>query len=432
METQLKITVDGQSVALEDLNTLGEAGALADDRVFQTLFPLGNPLIGGKAIIPLGSRVQPGHTLVHPRPDAVSALLVAPFRAYIGATDASGTEGAQSGARSAIFAGTSTVDDTLQELAIDPTVSNNRVDLVYARLARDVAAPAVLRAVKAADESVSSASVSTSVKCAVTIGVVKGIEASTPALPSEPSYSAGVYYVPLAYVRLVHPHTAITQITRKRVLEVAPIVPISRRVGAVSCQPATAQWKPGGAIMASPTGGIGAAGIWRPASFLPSTFQGRDERTIALSFQGATTGRSLALGEYHVLDASRDWRGCIFRSDWYFRSGAGGFAWDAGEHPQAHAGVEPVTPQDGVSSATIWGNSMAPSFLFQFELGVGNLGGVAKLAPGNLSEMAASSHLHFYVDMTTGYLMLKIGVIDPDGYLFGIVSAIGPHGNLDS
>jgi hypothetical protein len=294
------------------------------------------------------------------------------------------------------------------------TVSNNRKDLIYARIDIDTAQTPVTRYVKAADGTEGTQNVSVFYKTTVTIGTVQGTEAATPVEPSLPSDTGSSYYIPLAYVSLGHPHTLTSLIEPSQIGEVAPILSVAPAAGGVDCKPLslfssqaylTATW---------------GAGL-RPESFLPATMSGKVERVFGMDF---TSGKlPIPINGYTTLDDSIDWRNRLFKSTFYVSNFSSSLAWDL-----------PSPPIPAYSAGALLGTFMGQSFRSDtYGADAGGInptnvhGHVAILNSATVSGFP--SIVQFFVDGLTGALRAHISAVSPNTIIVGWIEATGPFTN---
>ena len=146
---------------------------------------------------------------------------------------------------------------------------------------------------------------------ASTIGTVQGTEASTPSPPSLPSDTTTAYYIPLAYVSVLHPHTLTSVIGPSSIVDIATVLGVAPSAGGIDCRPLSA--------FSSITYG---ANYPRKDSFMPQCMFGKVERVFGFDFTDGKT--PLALNGYTTLDDSIDWRNRLFKSTFYVSSRSDG------------------------------------------------------------------------------------------------------------
>lgn len=201
---------DGQAVTTEDLNAMANDSAIADDRVSRVLYP--PPATGGAAY---GKRIMPLFEETSSRapyqlvvPGATNGRVkTRPFFAEVGEPNISSPN-----LPDILLAGT--LEDELQtpaSFANTTTPSQSRIDLVYALIKRGSTQEQREQRDSANQTSLQQFTVRKPLE--ITLGVQIGTEAVTPSAPSLPADSSSAWYIPLAYVTLVHPYSggAITQ-----------------------------------------------------------------------------------------------------------------------------------------------------------------------------------------------------------------------------
>ena len=432
MEDRHVSAVNGQEVARTDFELVNDNAALADDRIIAELLRL-QPYNGStvrKCIIPYAASgpavrldvesvaAPPAGPLVLSTAAANASLLINPFRAVVGSRVAPGAnvKNHWRDVRSAIALGLTTLRQSVQ---LPATSANGRWDLIYARVDIDVNLAAETRFIR--NVSGSNASfVTVRRRNTVTIGMVQGAENASPVRPALPSDTSTAYYIPIAYVRVVHPHTLTTTLTKFQIYEVAPVVNVASCWGAVSCAPADGQWHPDDFA--------GQSTVWsaaaRPNFFLPPTMVGGEQRLVALSWG---TGGQHGTNQTFDVDRSIDWRGRAFMS-FIHMSNTNTFAWAAA----SGADIVPGACGPSVSNKD-W--MLGQSFIHDGDqLGasgvIANAGVVAFLQPGGFAEMGASSHVTLYVDRTNGWLKCRVSAANPDVKLFLWLMASAQMGNF--
>lgn len=313
MESRYQHTVNGQSVLQDDLNTIGEAASLADDRVFAELFRMA-PYDGSdvsKGILPYALADAGNEQLVAPN-GATGTVRVNPFRAFVGSRTAVASDAKENwrDIRSSIAVGSTTLTQEVS-FGTAPPAGQTRWDLVYAVVSVDANAAAVARKVKdPTSKVVSSQNVVVTKSTTVTIGVVTGTASATPSFPSIPSDTGSSYYIPLAYVCLMDTYDASYTVQGYRIVHAAPVLAISRATSGKSVRVADQQYTPGGVVMTTAMQQeLGSGGGEYPMAYLPSTMAGTETVFVALDLANVTTAfHSHANGD--VID-SGDWRGRI-------------------------------------------------------------------------------------------------------------------------
>ena len=322
MEKRYNHTVNGQGVYEADLNAMGEAGALADDRILAELIKLGH---GATCIIPTGHYVDgtygmglcPG-CVVHP---AEGGIKISPFRALIGPTADYLVNPYEHwrGVRSRVYPGYLTK-------GLNPNSSGAvRWDLVYAKLMPDQPSATESRKVKSpSDGSISTQTISPYLTTTVSIAAVTGTGSDLPSLPTP---SAGEYLIPLAYVRVPAGFNNSTVLDPEDIWDVAPTMEIDASTGAVALKPATCQFTPAGGVNKIGNQTYSAVDGSRPTVYMPPSMSGGTSRLIAIDLASAVV--SHANGD--VIDESLEWRDRLFKWSVFAHATADtpAFPWEA-------------------------------------------------------------------------------------------------------
>lgn len=306
-EERLELPVNGMSVQKTDVDLWSKNAALADDRVLAELVRLrpkpSGPGVAARAILPSGTHDGSiSSSILVPSGSSDSTVKVRPFRAIIGSRDTIDNIGHKDNwqdVRSALHI-PNVDDEQYRNIQLSATTSNNRWDLIWARVDVDIDSATVSRYVKSSSGTVSAQNVVPTKVCTVTIGVTEGTEASTPSVPSLPSDSGSAYYIRLGSVLLAHPHTLTDAIAADQIREDAPIVSLAEAMGATTVSPPQAA----SAINGYPQTLDPWTTSTRSALYLPSTMVGGLSRFFPV--QGLTVGT-------HILDASADWRNRLFK-----------------------------------------------------------------------------------------------------------------------
>lgn len=329
METLYQHTVAGQSLDEEELNWVAETAAKADDRVLAELLRMVPGLISGyvhKAVLPYRvEALHPGGVSINTTATVTSygatgSVLIHPFRALIGSrrVESSST---WYDIRTARYLGSGEPVYTIQR-NLTATVSNSRWDLIYARVDLTVTSAAVERIVRSGSGDAPQ-NISLYTDTTVTIGVVEGAESATPVEPALPSDGSDTYYIPLAYVLLVHPFTSSTVVEPTWIRENCPVAPLASSTGAVTFRPASFAYADDSALWARRTWGPADE---RPEEHLPATMIGGAQRLIVLDFMDVT--KSIPPDVDTVVDNTIDWRNRVLTFTVYGNSIAGRrFAW---------------------------------------------------------------------------------------------------------
>lgn len=357
METQYVHPENGAELRRQDVYSISENAALADDRtLWELLRTMPGSTTPDKLIIPYANR-----QLDAPGAATSNAILwgntadaivhVMPFRAIVGSTTTLLTSPIEHvrGMRSGYHVGTSSI---YSHLAISANASGNpRWDLVYATVTPDADGDTADILVKSPTTGVVADNPGTVIntKTTVAVAVLAGTPGATPARPSLPSDGGGNYYIALAYVYVPDGFGAASTVLRQRIHEVAPCPTISPSVGAMNCAPADEQHKVGGTVDTQQNGDEPSGpNYYRPGAYLPSTMTGCERIFILL--QLGITPHSHVHESY--IDRSRDWR---------YRY----FSWKA-------VGAQGNTSTAGFASDRSASSSAVPSNLHAVEHGFGH------------------------------------------------------------
>ena len=309
--------VDGAEQQNGDAALMGSVGGLADDRTLAEILrlqPFGGTVT--KAVLPYdvsGSlQVQFAGT-VQPTRSANGSVLVYPFRAVIGSrTSTSSTISVALQNWRDIRTGVFTGPSGQQTLALAANSSGNpRWDLVYASFAVDTPSNQVQRRIKDPSSGAQSVqSVYQYLAQAITVSVLQGTPAATPAIPSAPSDSGTTYNIPLAAVRVINGFGPTSTVLASDIRDQSPFVPISKSTGSTSIRPAAGNNDIGGTYAVDTTFQWPVtSGANRPGVFLPPSWVGAEE--IIVHIDARTSGHpSHPSGD--VVDASVDWSNRVF------------------------------------------------------------------------------------------------------------------------
>ena len=415
MENRYQHTVNGQSVLQGDLNGLAEVAALADDRLIAELFRL-QPFDGAtvrKGILTHRHAASGPAGLVATN-GATGSVLVNPFRAVVGSRTAVATDAKMNwrDLRSAIAVGSTTLAQTVA-LAANAS-GNTRWDLVYAAVAVDANAASVTRKVKdPTTKLVTSQSVVTQLATTVSIGVVAGTPAASPSWPAVPSDSGGVYYVPLAYVRVPDGFGAASTVITREISLQAPVLQISPASGAMSVGPADGQH-----TLTSAQQAAFGLGNTRPSFFMPPDMVGGSSLLVALDLLHPSSA-NWSHQDGGVVD-SRDWRDRLsrFTATVFFGQ------------PEWATYVVGISNFPGPAASATWNSSSGVIF------GMGstfNSGGVNARACNiygfSVSEMDDGATVALYADHADGG-KLKVSIIGTPGvFVFIWLDQSAPFSN---
>jgi hypothetical protein len=434
----------GAEVREQDLQLISDDAGLADDRVLWELIRL---LPGSsapqKVILACGASgwqapgggIQSTALVVGNTSDG--NVRVAPFRAIVGSTTPFGTSPLENlrGGRSGYLLGSSSLY-TLVPLAANVS-GNPRWDLVYVVVTPD--APGATVTIKKKDPTtgaVSSQTIAITEQTPVTIGVVQGTPASSPAYPALPADGAGNYYIPLAYVLLPNGFGGASAVARESIYEVAPCAAILSALGVPNIAPATQSWVPGGTVDVQQSG---ATSQYRPSAYLPPTLVGGEERIIPIQLGLSPASHA----NNSIVDDGVNWQFRIFTWTAMIIPGstqAAGFVWD-----RASTGGQqnPSGPLALASSSVAhgWGQTFfddsasatLPATVAFSASPIPNSGGIAVfiddvIIPG---LGPSGSALVLYVDTTTGKLRVQFSTTgSPSGQILIWLRASAPYSNF--
>lgn len=307
-------TVDGQEVTGGDINRMGRIAARAEDRVFAELLRLRRTNADGiaRGILPYGDNVkslgaEPAG-LVMPSGEADGCVHVYAFRAVVGSeveasdevTEGSALEENRYGVASGVFCGEWA--EPFQIVQLSPT-TNPRWDLVYATLAIDLEGPTVERQVKALSGEKAPQALAVYKVNTITLNVFEGDESAGPSIdpvrPAIPADGAGIFNIPLAYVRLPAAFGALSTIEdRGWVHTVAPALSLAPAVGGFDLRAASIHQD----FPTSNDVDLSSSQAAAPTMLLPSDWVGGNQRFLLLRTA------EMALGEPVLVDNSIDWR----------------------------------------------------------------------------------------------------------------------------
>lgn len=441
MEKDRSINTNGQEIGAEDWNATTQLASVTQDYVFQELFrPWPFDAAGGivsKGVIPYGysgtltggvtsNGTDPRQSgIVQTTGSSAPALRVYPFRAIIGSiegVDAVAPRDAWREARSIVVADQEFGSAVLPlELDLDPTVANNRCDLVYLHVTIAAITKNETRFVRdPITEVLSQPSLDVELGDTFEILVAQSAEAASPSRPSLPADSGQDYYIALAYCYLQHPSPGAVSATL--IHEVAPVIALSRATGAATMQPGNQQWNPTGAMLTATPFQV-AASPGRPDTYIAPTMTGLESRFFFFKWDGAT--KSPAVSSDVLIDNSIDWRKRWF--EWHAQARK-----DAGASRPAWSGfgvskLIPSVPFNGATAglgteqAMGFGQGFIVDTLVPF--GVANGAAAAVLDPVFMSVLSAICVI--YVNQSTGDLRLFTSG-DPAANVFIRISASGP------
>lgn len=435
MENQRQLTQNGQEIRQSAYNDLGSVAALADDRVLAELLRLA-PYSGSvtRVIFPYASGASGSKGTVEKSGAADGSVKVNPFRAVIGARTAEATDAKKSwrDIRSGIYLGGTTARQGTVTFGANAS-GNPRWDLIQAVVAVDANGPSENQFVKnPTTEVVTSTSVVPYLQTTVTVSVVAGTPAATPAFPSPTADGGGTYYIPIAYVRIPNGFTAGSTIAATDIAMVAPVAEPSRGGGAPRIIVPDQSYKKDGTILTSTNQGAwGASGAARPECYMNPDMFGGEILPVQINLTGPAnySHNAMSTGADSVID-SRDWRGRMFLVFVECEES------NSALFPQANAAPAAV-PIVGGSQQSTTGAPKALNARRNFGFGQSvsfdgaGRGLVCFFDTTQLSVMAASSDVSIYVDNNDSG---KMKVRSPSGnwpdarFMFWIVS-VGTFGN---
>ncbi|AKV04567.1 hypothetical protein AKJ09_11230 [Labilithrix luteola] len=228
---------------------------------------------------------------------------------------------------------------------------------------------------------VTAQSLITTVKNVVTIGVVQGTAAASPVWPSLPVDTVqpdgrGLFYIPLAYVRVPNGFTSGSAVATNDIATVAPCLSLSRVLGGN-----TASWVNAGTATTAQQGAWGSSGT-PPQLYASSAATGIETRLIAINL--ITGSESHTNGG--IVDASQDWRGRLTRYTATAGTNASQFAW-------ANPGVN-ITPIYTKAGVTGFGHTFI----------TGTVGAAAYVDYNSFTQMTNGTSVRIFADNTTGAL----------------------------
>ncbi|HEX9621810.1 MAG TPA: hypothetical protein VF989_16810 [Polyangiaceae bacterium] len=431
MEKRPKWT-PGQEVALEDLDVLSRLSGLSLDRELAGLLRVrphvatpAQGLVVEKAILrPTFAQstgaTSPDHT------QAPAAIVgggggfarIAPLRAIVGPRATLLAIGGLLGhydVRSATF-----LDETsaaVVDLSLAAT-TDHRWDLIYAKLDVDQDVDTEGRYIKSGpvDENVSQQNVATRTRSLLSFAVVQGTPAASPNRPALPSDTASSYFIPLAYVRLVHPWAGsdFQDLPDEWIQEVAPVLPIHEAMGVTNLAPVDGCYKVSG--FTNTVYGWGPADV-RPPTYLPPEMVGGFQRFIPLICGGSN--RTVPLGGTRLLDESVKYQNRLFKctvfEQVHFTATKFGFSFrDSGDNL--------ISPEPGRPCLTIMGQSFSNDWESTM-LAFGSGKPILTINEEN-AGLPANAAVTLFVDSSNN-LVAECSSTDPDRILLMWLEASG-------
>jgi hypothetical protein len=365
LERRYIMPVNGQQLVQADLNLLGETSALADDRVLAELFRM-RPYDGAthRAVIPFHVEGAGNESIVCPN-GTTGTVKVNPFRAVIGSRTPVGTNAKDNyrDIRSTICVGASTLAQTAT-FAAAPSAGNARWDLVYASVTVDANGPTITRKVKNPTSGIVTGTPIPQYRhTTVSLGVVTGTPATAgdALFPAAPADSGSTYVIPLAYVLIRDTYGPSFEFKGIRIMNVAPVLSLSRATGAVSARPATGQH----ALSIDMQGEMSDIGGINATTFMPTSMVGAETLYVALDFSsGSELFHSHTQGD--VID-SGDWRGriCFWSAVTGLASDDARFPWEpfVGDPEMILFNANPILYDFNVTRTTVGaGQTILPGF----------------------------------------------------------------------
>jgi hypothetical protein len=437
MEFNRAFGTNGRELGVADWNVAATYLSVAVDYLIAELFrpaPFNASGSGPfKGVVPYGfygsNGVDPQNAgIVRPTGLSSPTLEVYPFRAIIGSLfgpPSAAPSDAWRGIRSVMCANHVPglgLDTIAFPVDIAATVANNRIDLVYAQVSLSTTTSSETRYERDPSTGVvTHPTVTTQLDDTFNILVQTGVEGASPALPSLPADGGDSYYIPLAYVHLVHPFFG-TMSSGSTILEVAPVIPIARGNGVASLQPGNKQYDPAGAMLtATPFA------LTRPETYIPPTMFGSESRVFA--FRWDSTPKSPAVNTTVTIDDTVDWRKRLFKWHVYgaHNAGAAKMAWAilaTGSTTNIPSSIPPGGI--GVNYQIGMGQSFATDLA---GIGLGTGCGACVFGSGASNALTAvSTPVIIWVDTTDGFLKLTTGG-DPGANVFVWLEASGPFPN---
>jgi hypothetical protein len=405
MERQVVFGTNGRAVEQDDINALGEAGGLADDRVLAEMLRLvegsATPV---KAILPFGKSTAAKVTGANNGAlvsggSADAKIRIMPFRAIVGSTTLAATSVLEHyrGIRSGIHVGASSLF-TEKVIAVNGS-GNPRWDLVYASVQPNVVTTDTRFLKSTSSGAISSNTYDIYKSTPVTITVLAGTPGASPTRPALPADAAGTYNIALAYVWVPSAHNGTTStVARSQFYELASVASVAAPMGVPRCQPASSLHTSGQSVDSAQ----GHQQLLRPGAYLPSTMVGEEKRTILLQRGFAPVSHA----DGAVIDNSVDWRFRYF--DWQIHARAGTASTAALASDRNATGTTPA----GSSSLRTFGAHVAigggQSFVADETIVVADGNGMAMyVTDTECSQLGATTVIQIYVRNTDGALVFK-------------------------
>ena len=431
MEKQVQILTEGDELQQDDVNRMGEAAGLADDRVFAELLRLKPYGSTQKAILPYAVSGGAAYTALTSTAlvsgnVADSRVRVMPFRAFVSSIDNSTATEEVRGIRSGLYVGSSTIYQTVTITA--NAAGDPRWTLVYAVVTPNANGAAENRYNKDPGTLVvASNSRVTYKRTTVTVTTLDGATGVTPVKPTLPADAAGNYYIALAFVWIPAGFGAAQAELRQYLRAAAPCIAFNGATGCVSLEVANQQFTSGGVV---DTQQLDATQQYRPGAYLPATMQGGAARVFA--FQVGLAPESHLDGS--IADSSLDWRFRYFKWTVGVRNGSTSASGFASDRQATGANLCPSAIFSVLGSTCTVG--MGQSFVDDTALGVAwtsapvnPVGAAVYLNLTTVSALgAANSFLMLFVD-TSGRLIFKMQS-PVSAQVMVWLEATAPYGNF--
>jgi hypothetical protein len=436
VESRLALTLNGQSVQVDDINLIATEAALADDRLLWELIRLQKQSVSPqKAILTYGKSgwaKESGlsSTALIQGNASDGSIRVMPFKALIASTDSSSQQEMLRGMRSGYLVGSST---QYEKIVLSANASGSpRWTAVYAAVTPATNSASVVRYVKdPVSKTVTGTNVVLTTTCAVTIGTVDGTPAGTPTRPSVPADSGGTFYILLAHIWIPNGFGASSVVLRNYIHECAPVITLHSTMGVTALQPANQCFTIGGTV---DTNQLDATQQYRPGCYLPSTLVGGEARLIPVQLSLSPASHTHGA----VVDNSVDWRFRVFKWQVLVVSGsaqANGFVWDrlsggGQQNPRADISYPYDTFAQGMGQSFY---ATAPTVTGYTMPAITNFGGYAAWLDDGLATSlgAFGSAVGLYVNSSDGSLRFaKSSSGGAGGQIFFWLEASAPLSNF--
>lgn len=450
MEPKVALANNGQAVALEDFNAIGEQAAMSAEYIWAQLLRT-SPVSGGspmRGIIPAGGLLSSAtyggkRSLIGVSGSANSSLVIQPFVAVIGSTANELTtptgphdDGVEPGTRDALREirlayHWGTPGNQFQTTLQLPPVSASgkaRWDAIYAKVDVDTPDPSEPRYQKIGAGPINPLSVSVVTRTKVAIGRVGGAETTIPTQPSKPAIPAdggGSYYILLGY-RMVQHTDLTTSLTASWIQEAFDPLLLSPANGGIRAMPANGAFHPSGYAMNVEAPAHSA--YVQPVSYLGPNMAGMEMRIVTIHAQDTTGYPSANPNAVTVLDDTVDWRKRYFLTFLECAPASGG-----GD------GFPHKDPTNGNIFAALYSPStrMKAGQSFKENMSAESstvATGCSVVFLDNTSDpnLASGAKLAIFVDQATGKLCCWRNNVNADRRILALVFATGRHQNNDT